>query len=113
MSVLTTREREALAVLSRDEWLSAHTIGKLADMPSAHNALVRLLARGLVEINASTWPRLWRRTGGEVRFNDGGTAWSVPCSAFDPGDELQPIAEDTCGNCGRRFDEHAVAGKVA
>lgn len=108
MSHLSTREREALAVLSDREWLTTGAVRKIADLPSANNVLARLYQRGaLIERRLIENGRYeWRRTGAEVRFNEGGPAWSSACGAFEPGDDLRPLPEDICGTCGRRFDAH-------
>lgn len=105
--MISTRQREALCALGRDEWVVASEVAKRAGMSSAYGPLTRLMRMGLVELDGSTWPHRWRRTGANVRFNDGGPPWETACSSFEPGDELTPLPDDICGACGRSHAEHA------
>lgn len=110
MRCVTTREREVLAVMTTEEWLTSVQIAKLAGLTSSWAALQRALGHGVVERRlVAKGVSEWRRTGRDFPFNAGGLAWAGPCEAFEPGDEHAPLAEDLCGTCGRRFDAHVRA----
>jgi hypothetical protein len=107
---VSTREREAVSVMTTGEWLTVTQISRAAGIPNAYSALQRALAHGVVErrsVPGSCYE--WRRTGRDFTFNASGIIWTMACDAFEPGDELGPLAEDVCGRCGNRFDGHGRA----
>jgi hypothetical protein len=103
---ISTREREAVSVMTTDEWLTVTQISRAAGIPNAYGALQRALAHGVVERrNVAKGVYEWRRTGRDFKFSASGIVWTMACEAFEAWGDYTPVA-GFCGRCGHRVDGH-------